>query len=88
MRLRPTRRGYAVVAVVVGGVAAGAVFGARALDAVVLPGVVALVAAVVQVRRGSAPTGGRTLSPAGGAAPAGVARDCGHVVPATLQLRT
>ena len=64
MRMRPTRRGYVVVAVVVGAVAAGAVFGARALDAVVLPGVVALAAAVLQLRRASVPAVNRTLPPA------------------------
>jgi len=62
--MRPTRRGYVVVAVVVGAVAAGAVFGARALDAVVLPGVVALAAAVLQLRRASVPAVNRTLPPA------------------------
>ena len=41
MSMRPTRRGYAVVAVVVGALLAGAVFGARAVDAGVLPGAVA-----------------------------------------------
>ena len=62
--MRPTRRGYAVVVVVAGAVAAGAVFGARALDAVVLPGVVALVAAAVQLRRTSAPGVDRAVPPA------------------------
>ena len=62
--MRPTRRGYAVVAVVVGAVAVGSVFGARTLDAVVLPGVIALLAAVVQLWRVSAPGVTRTLPPA------------------------
>ncbi len=64
MSMRPTRRGYAVVAVVVGALLAGAVFGARALDAVVLPGVVALVAAAVQLRRSPDPGFDRALPPA------------------------
>ena len=64
MSMRPTRRGYAVVAVVVGALLAGSVFGARALDAVVLPGVVALVAAAVQLRRRPNPGFDRTLPPA------------------------
>ena len=90
MRMRPTRRGYVVVAVVVGAVAAGAVFGARALDAVVLPGVVALAAAVLQLRRASVPAVNRTLPPA---ETAGVERtitlslDGDSGVPATVQDR-
>lgn len=62
--MRPTRRGYAVIAVVVGGVAVGSVFGARTLDAVVLPGVIALLGGVVYLRLVSAPTVTRTLPPA------------------------
>ena len=64
MSMRPTRRGYAVVGVVLAALLAGGVFGARALDAVVLPGVVALVAAAVQVRRTPVPDLDRTLPPA------------------------
>ncbi len=71
MKMRPTRRGYAVIAVVVGAVVAGAVFGARALDAVVLPGVVALVAAAIQLRRAPAVDLDRTLPPADVAGTAG-----------------
>jgi uncharacterized protein (DUF58 family) len=62
--MRPTRRGYAVVGVVVAALLAGAVFGARALDAVVLPAVVALVAAAIQLRRAPTPDLDRTLPPA------------------------
>ncbi|RLM56460.1 DUF58 domain-containing protein [Halobellus sp. Atlit-31R] len=62
--MRPTRRGYAVGAVVVGAFALGTVFGARALDAVVVPGALALVAAVVQVWRAPTPRVERTLPPA------------------------
>ena len=62
--MRPTRRGYAVVAVVVGTVAVGSVFGARTLDAVVLPSAVALFAAVVQLWWVSTPSVTRTLPPA------------------------
>ncbi|SDY35131.1 DUF58 domain-containing protein [Halobellus clavatus] len=59
-----TRRGYAVLALVVASVAAGATFGPRSLDAVVLPGIVALVAAAVQVWRAPTPTVERRLPPA------------------------
>ncbi|MBB6647091.1 DUF58 domain-containing protein [Halobellus ruber] len=62
--MRPTRRGYAVVGVIVAAVAAGAVFGARALDAVVLPGLVALVAAAIQLRGAPQVDVDRTLPPA------------------------
>jgi uncharacterized protein (DUF58 family) len=62
--MRPTRRGYAVGIVVLGALALGAVFGARALDAVVIPGALALVAAVVQVWRAPTPEVERTLPPA------------------------
>ena len=64
MSMRPTRRGYAVVGVVVGALIAGTVFGARALDAVVLPGVVALVAAAIQLRRTPTADLDRMLPPA------------------------
>lgn len=53
--MRPTRRGLGVGAVVVVGFALGATFGARALDAVVVPGVVALVAGGVQLHRADPP---------------------------------
>jgi uncharacterized protein (DUF58 family) len=62
--MRPTRRGYAVVGVVLAALLAGAVFGARALDAIVLPGLVALVAAAIQLRRIPTPELDRTLPPA------------------------
>lgn len=54
MSMRPTRRGYVVGGAVVAALLAGATFGARALDAVVLPGVIALVAAAIQLRRAPA----------------------------------
>ena len=62
--MRPTRRGYAVGIVVLGALTLGALFGARALDAVVIPGALALVAAVVQVWRAPTPQVERTLPPA------------------------
>jgi len=46
-----TRRGYAVVGVVLVGLANAGLYGPRALNAVVAPGVVALVASLVMVRR-------------------------------------
>ncbi|WP_380675384.1 hypothetical protein [Salinigranum sp. GCM10025319] len=55
--MRLTRRGWVVVVVGVSGTAMAALFGARALNAVVFPCVVALVAALVQVRRIDPPTG-------------------------------
>jgi uncharacterized protein (DUF58 family) len=48
--MTPTRRGVAVVVLVVGAVAMAVAFGARSLNALVVPGVVALAAAVVQLR--------------------------------------
>ena len=59
--MRLTRRGWTVVAVGVSGTAMAALFGARALNAVVFPCVVALVAALVQVRRIDPPRVDRTL---------------------------
>ncbi|MFC4552904.1 MULTISPECIES: DUF58 domain-containing protein [Halorussus] len=50
-----TRRGWALVAVVVAAVAMAARFSPRALNAVVGPAVVALVAAAVQMRRAAQP---------------------------------
>jgi uncharacterized protein (DUF58 family) len=46
-----TRRGYAVVAVVLLGLANAVLYGPRALNAIVAPGVVALAASLVMVRR-------------------------------------
>lgn len=51
-----TRRGYAVLGVVVLGLANAFLYGPRALNAVVAPAAVALVAAVVLVRRVDRPT--------------------------------
>lgn len=62
---RPTRRGVAVALVAVGGVLLAAQFGARSLNAVVVPCLVALVAAVVQVRLRSPPPVDRSLPPDG-----------------------
>jgi uncharacterized protein (DUF58 family) len=59
-RIRPTRRGVVLAVLTVGGVAAGATFGPRSLDAVVLPALVALVAAGVQVATLSPPRVRRT----------------------------
>jgi uncharacterized protein (DUF58 family) len=59
--MRLTRRGWAVVAVGVFGTAMAALFGARSLNAVVFPCVVALVAALVQVRGVEPPTVERAL---------------------------
>ncbi|ELZ34085.1 hypothetical protein C474_03970 [Halogeometricum pallidum JCM 14848] len=59
--MRLTRRGYAVCGVVVVGFALGLRFGPRALNALVLPTGVALVAAFLQVRLASTPTVERTL---------------------------
>ncbi|WP_336024391.1 DUF58 domain-containing protein [Halobellus salinisoli] len=59
--IRPTRRGYAVLGVAIGAFAAGALFGPRTLDAVVLPAAVALLAGVVQVWRTQPPEFQRRL---------------------------
>lgn len=49
--MRLTRRGQVLVVVCVGGFVLAGMFGARSLNAVVLPGVVALVAGALQLRR-------------------------------------
>ncbi|ERH12160.1 MAG: conserved repeat domain protein [halophilic archaeon J07HB67] len=54
--MRLTNRGIAVCVVCVGAVASAVLFGPRALNAVVVPGVLALAAAYVQVSRTDAPT--------------------------------
>ena len=59
--MKLTRRGWTVVGVGVLGTAMAAAFGARALNAVVFPCVVALVAALVQLRRIDPPIVERTL---------------------------
>jgi len=61
--VRLTRRGYAVLAVAVGAFAAGTQYGPRALDAIVLPAAVVLLAGVVQVWRTTPPTLERRLPP-------------------------
>lgn len=53
--MRLTRRGYAVLAIVILAVGSGAAFGARGLNAVAVPGVVALAYASVQVWRFESP---------------------------------
>lgn len=58
--MRPTPRGIAVVAVAVGAVAMALAFGARSLNALVVPALVALLAAVVQLRWLDRPTLDRT----------------------------
>ncbi|MFD1685477.1 DUF58 domain-containing protein [Halobellus litoreus] len=88
--IRPTRRGYAVLAVGAAAFVAGAVFGPRALDAVVLPVGVALLAAVVQVWRTPAPTVERRLPPADEPGASGVVEvtlDAPEPYPATLRDR-
>ncbi|AGN02452.1 hypothetical protein L593_12565 [Salinarchaeum sp. Harcht-Bsk1] len=60
-----TRRGKFVVLVTVGCILLGSVFGARSLNAIVAPAVVALVASFVSVRRAPAPTIHRTAPPDG-----------------------
>lgn len=54
--MRLTRRGMALVGVCVGGFALAGLFGARSLNAVVLPALIALVAGALQVRALSPPT--------------------------------
>jgi uncharacterized protein (DUF58 family) len=49
--MRPTRRGYAVATIVMGAATAAVVHGPRGLDAIIAPGVVALVVGVVQLWR-------------------------------------
>lgn len=54
--MRLTRRGQAMVVVIVAAIAMGAMFGARGLNAVAAPGAVALLAAAIQVWRLDAPS--------------------------------
>jgi uncharacterized protein (DUF58 family) len=63
--IRPTRRGVVLAAAAVVAVGMGVGFGPRSLDAVVVPVVVALVAAVVQVLTLSPPRVERTTPPPG-----------------------
>lgn len=53
--MKPTRRGYGLIVVVLAGVALGAAFGARSLNAVVVPVGVALVAGAIQLHRATPP---------------------------------
>ncbi|MFB6352696.1 MAG: DUF58 domain-containing protein [Halobacteriales archaeon] len=59
--MRPTRRGYAVAGVVVAAVLSASLFGARGLNAIAAPGLVALAFAVVQTWRVDPPTVEREL---------------------------
>jgi uncharacterized protein (DUF58 family) len=59
--MRPTRRGYAVVAAVVVAAVSASLFGARGLNAIAAPGAVALAYATVQVWRIDEPTVDREL---------------------------
>lgn len=63
--MRPTRRGYAVVGLGLLGFLLAALFGPRALNAVVLPAFIALTAAAVQLRRLDAPQVRRDPPPDG-----------------------
>lgn len=54
--MRPTRRGWALLVVAVVGLALGVRFGARSLDALVVPSLVALTFGAVQVYRRSTPS--------------------------------
>ncbi|WP_101294080.1 DUF58 domain-containing protein [Halegenticoccus soli] len=63
--MRLTRRGKAVVGVCVAGFALAALSGARALNAVVLPGLVALAAGVIQLRYRPTPTVSRSARKVG-----------------------
>ncbi|MFB6195249.1 MAG: DUF58 domain-containing protein [Haloplanus sp.] len=65
IRLRPTRRGVAVAAIAVAGVAMSVGFGPRSLDAIVVPAGVALVAAGVQLYTLDAPGVERSTPPDG-----------------------
>lgn len=63
--LRPTRRGIAVAVVAVLAFALGATAGARSLNAVVVPALVGLAAAAVQLARADAPTVKRSIPESG-----------------------
>jgi uncharacterized protein (DUF58 family) len=85
--MRLTRRGYVVFGLVLLGVGLAATFGARALNAVVLPAAVALVAAVVQVWRADAPRVTRQTPPDGFPGESGdvtLTLDAGRSYPATV----
>lgn len=58
---RPTRRGIGVIAVALGAFALGATGGARSLNAVVVPALVALAASAVQLYRADPPTVERSV---------------------------
>lgn len=61
MRLAPTRRGWAVVALVAAALAMGWVFGGRSLNAVVVPGAIAMVLSGLAVWRIDRPTVDRRI---------------------------
>jgi uncharacterized protein (DUF58 family) len=54
--MRPTRRGYGLIAVTAVALLLGARFGARSLDALVVPAIAALIVAAVQVSRRQEPS--------------------------------
>lgn len=63
--MRPTRRGYMFTLVCLVALSAGIMYGPRALDAVVIPGFIALFASIIDIWRVSEPSVERTLpSPA------------------------
>lgn len=65
METQLTRRGKGLAVVAIACVALAAVFGARSLNAIVAPAALALLAAVVIVRRAPVPTADRTVPPDG-----------------------
>lgn len=60
-----TRRGVILLVTVVAAIGSGLAFGARGLNGIAAPGVVALVAGIIQVSRYSAPSVERTVAPRG-----------------------
>lgn len=88
--LRPTRRGLAVVGLLLGGVGLGVSSGSRALGAVVVPASVTLVAGVVQLLLTPVPTVDRVLPAAGPAereATVVLSLDADDAFPATVDDR-
>jgi uncharacterized protein (DUF58 family) len=86
--VRPTRRGLAVVAGVLVAAGTSATFGPRAIDAMLLPAVVALGAAVVQLALLDAPTATRATPPPGDPGTTGtVSLSLAAETPATATVR-
>lgn len=54
--MKPTRRGYGLLIVMIAGIVLGAAFGARSLNAIVVPGAVALGAGALQLYRAASPS--------------------------------